>query len=168
MSRALHLVLVRRGASSRRRCAELFPSLKWSAVLQTSLTLPLASQFAACQESTRKELQRQEGEHRQDAASQRCAARCPSHRCPSRARVWDTHTACSPLLLVLSPQVRSSSLNTPADLLSIISVALSVAVGIETGRVDALFDVTPTLAACKYYTVPVAVAGTLRLRVACA
>ena len=116
VSRAPHLLLVRRGASSLRRCADLFLSLKWSAALPMSSTLHLASQFAACQERTQKELLRQEGEHRQAAASKRCAARCRARRCPSRARGWDTHTACSPLLLVLASQVPNSSLNPPRRL----------------------------------------------------
>ena len=87
---------------------------------------------------------------------------------PSRARGWDTHTACSPLLLVLASQVPNSSLNPPADLLSVTSVARSVAVDNETGRVDEPFDFRSTLATCRYSTVPAAAAGTLRLLVACA
>ena len=55
----------------------------------------------------------------------------------------------------------------PADLLSVTSVARSVAVDNETGRVDEPFDFRSTLATCRYSTVPAAAAGTLRLLVAC-
>ena len=75
-------------------------------------------------------------------------------------------TACSPLLLVLASQVPNSSLNPPADLLSVTSVARSMAVDNETGRVDEPFDFRSTLATCRYSTVPAAAAGTLRLLVA--
>ena len=108
------------------------------------------------------------GEHRQGDNSRRCAARCRARRCPSRARAWDTHTARSPLLLVLASHVPNACLNSPADLLAVASVTSSVAVDIERGRVDAPFDVRPTLATCTCLGGGRCSGGTLRLRVACA
>ena len=107
--------------------------------------------------------------------ARRCIAKvCSSLPCPSlpkpspSARGSHTRTTCRPLLLVLASQVPNSALKSTADSLAVASTAWSAVVDVQLGRIDAPFDFRPTLATCRYSTVPATAAGMPRLCVACA
>ena len=168
VNRAFHLLLVKRGASSRRRCAGSSLSLKRSV---SSRMCRISSRSVESQRA-REELEKKVGDGRENIGKVILQKSAPPVAVAVSAQAepvpWDTHTARSPFLLILTSHVPNSSLNALAEVLLLASVASSVAMGIETRLVDASVEFRPTLATCSCSKVAATAAGTAAEAHACA